>query len=129
MTASAPLNKSNWKGYTMFKYAIAAALLFAATPANARETVTDDGNELLDICSKEGYFSQGYCLGYIRALSSGVDMLLYTNKQRICYGPNITIGQVRDVVLAYLRRNPAKRNENAMVLVSWASAEAWPCKP
>lgn len=111
----------------MFKYLIAAALLVTATPASARETAVDDGNDLLDVCTKGDYFSDGYCLGYIRGLSNGVDMVLYTSKQRICYGPNITIGQIRDVVVSYIRRNPAKRNENAMVLVSWASAEAWPC--
>lgn len=112
----------------MFKYAIAAALLLTASPASAREQATDDGNDLLDICTKDDYFNQGYCLGYIRALSSGVDMVLATSNQRICYRDNITMGQIRDVVIAYIRRNPAKRNENAMVLVSWASAEAWPCK-
>lgn len=111
----------------MFKYLIAAALLVTATPASARETAVDDGNDLLDVCTKDDYFSQGYCLGYIRALSSGVDAILATNKQQICYRQGITIGQIRDVVVSYIRRNPAKRNENAMVLVSWASAEAWPC--
>jgi len=112
----------------MFKYLIAAAVALTPTAAFARDVAVDDGNELLDICSKDDYFHQGYCLGYIRALSSGVDLVLYTSKQQICYGSNITIGQIRDVVIAYIRRNPAKRNENAMVLVSGASAEAWPCK-
>ena len=112
----------------MIKYLIAAAVALAPTAAGAREIATDDGNDLLDVCTKTDYFSQGYCLGYIRALSSGVDAVLATGDQRICYRDHITIGQIRDVVVSYIRRNPAKRNENAMVLVSWASAEAWPCK-
>lgn len=112
----------------MYKYLIAAAVALAPTVSFARETAVDDGNDLLDVCTKGDYFSDGYCLGYIRGLSNGVDMVLYTNKQQICYRQGITLGQIRDVVIAYIRRNPAKRNENAMVLVSWASAEAWPCK-
>lgn len=112
----------------MLKYLIAAAVALTPTAAEARDVAVDDGNDLLDVCSKTDYYSQGYCLGYIRALSSGVDAVLATSNQKICYGQGVTIGQIRDVVVAYIRRNPAKRNENAMVLVSWASVEAWPCK-
>jgi hypothetical protein len=111
----------------MKKHLMIIGALLAATPAEAR-VVTDDGNELLEVCTRDDYFSQGYCLGYIRALSDGVDMVLYTGNQKICYGDNVTIGQIRDVVIDYVKRNPAKRNKNAMVLVSWALAEAWPCQ-
>lgn len=106
----------------------AAALIGASMPAQARETAVDDGNDLLQTCDTDTSTSRGYCLGYIRGLSSGVDAVLATSKQYICYPHGVTIGQVRDVVVAFVRNNPGKRHENALVLVSWASAQAWPCK-
>ena len=111
----------------MKKHLIIIGALLAATPAEAR-VVTNDGNELLEVCTQTDYFSQGYCLGYIRALSDGMDMILAMDNKQVCYGGNVTIGQIRDVVIDYVKRNPAKRNQNAMVLVSWALAEAWPCQ-
>ena len=111
----------------MKKHLMIIGALLAAPPAEAR-VVTDDGNELLEVCTRDDYFSQGYCLGYIRALSDGMDMILAMDNKQVCYGDNVTIGQIRDVVIDYVKCNPAKRNKNAMVLVSWALAEAWPCQ-
>ena len=112
----------------MKKYLMLAAALMWSTPAHSRNVVSNDGNELLELCSNSDYFSQGYCMGYIRALSSGVNLILYTGGKQICYQPNITVGQMRDVVVSYIRRNPQSRNKDAIVLVSWALAEAWPCQ-
>jgi hypothetical protein len=53
---------------------------------------------------------------------------LSTKNAKICYGSNVTIGQIRDVVVYYIRRHPEKRDQSAMVLVGYASAEAWPCE-
>lgn len=111
-----------------FTAALAGALALSSSPASARETVVDDGNSMLSICTQTDIYSEGYCLGYIRALSAGVDVVLADTKQYVCYGDNVTMGQIRDVVVSYLRRNPAKRHENSLVLVGYASIEAWPCK-
>lgn len=109
------------------KKLLISALLFASTPAQAREVAVDDGNDMLTICNKSDSYSVGFCTGYIRALSTGVDIIMAEKDLKVCYGENVTIGQIRDVVVDYTRRNPAKRNESAIVLVAYASAEAWPC--
>ena len=48
--------------------------------------------------------------------------------KKICYTSGVTIKQLQDVVVAYIRRNPATRNKNAIILTIEASMEAWPCK-
>jgi len=106
----------------------ALAVCLVASPVQAREFAVDDGNDLLSTCNSGEYYNQGYCLGYIRGLSLGVDAVLETGKKKICYPENVTMGQLRDVVIAYIRRNPAERNKNAMVLVAFASSDAWPCQ-
>ena len=112
--------------HSMKKILIASFLAFSP-PVMAREYAVDDGNDLLDTCSKSNDFAEGYCLGYVRALSNGVDFIVASKGSHVCYGPNVTIGQVRDVVVDYVRRNPAKRNENALLLTAYAIGAAWPC--
>lgn len=107
---------------------LAGCFVASAFPANARETAIDDGNEIISVCGDQTYFSSGYCLGYIRGVSHGADMYFASKNTNICYPNNVTVGQLRDVVVDYIRRNPAKRTESAMLLVARASIEAWPCR-
>ena len=111
----------------MKKHIMIAAALLAATPTKARDAVQDDGNELLTLCDSGYDFNQGMCLGYIRGLSVGVDTMLTLQDKKICYPLNITVGQMRDVVAAYIRRNPGKRHESNLILFMRATVEAWPC--
>lgn len=111
----------------MFKYIAPLAMALSSTPAMARDVAVDDGNDLLQVCSQSGIYMEGYCLGYIRGVSLGADWTLLMKDKRICYSDNITMSQLRDVIVAYIRRNPNTRNENVLLLVIKASLEAWPC--
>jgi hypothetical protein len=42
--------------------------------------------------------------------------------------PALLAGQARDVVLEYLRENPAHRHEAGATLVMEALHDAWPCR-
>lgn len=42
----------------MKKYLMLAAALMWSTPARSRNVVSNDGNELLELCSNSDYFSQ-----------------------------------------------------------------------
>lgn len=112
----------------MKKHLMIAAALLTATLIKARDVASDDGNELLSLCDSWYDFNQGMCLGYIRGLSVGVDTMLALQGKKICYPPNITVGQMGDVVSAYIKRNPAKRHESNLILFMRATTEAWPCK-
>ena len=111
------------------KHLLAIATIVTASPtARAAEVADDSGNDLLHTCSETDFYSAGYCLGYVRGLSSGADAALSMMNKKICYTSGVTIKQLQDVVVAYIRRNPATRNKNAIILTIEASMEAWPCK-
>lgn len=112
----------------MKRIMIAAALAMAPAPAGAAEPAEDNGNRLLSNCSDDGYFMEGFCLGYIRALTISADLIMANGNNAVCIPDGVQAGQVRDMIVAYIRRNPSSRHEHALVLVSWALREAWPCK-
>jgi hypothetical protein len=82
------------------------------------------GNSLKNDCSETStYFQRGSCSGYI----AGVSDMLFT-AHRICYGPNVTRGQIEDVVIKYLNDNPAIRDQIGIVLIEKSLRDAFPCK-
>lgn len=112
----------------MKKHLMILAALLASTPAKANDTVSDNGNEILEICDRGTNFGDGFCIGYIRGLKTAVDVIIRLNDRQTCYPDGITVGQLRDVVVSYVRRNPANRHEGATLVFMRAISEAWPCK-
>jgi hypothetical protein len=96
------------------------ALLTAAafaTPAHA-----GDGNKLLDYCAKRSpdyYWCTGYVLGV-------VDGMTYMGDLKCV--PDVTAGQMADVVEEWLRRNPAQRHLSGTRVIELAALAAWPCR-
>ena len=94
------------------------------------------GNELLSYCDGD-VAHLGFCLGYTLGISQGYiwghGFAVRTLGQpdpgaMICKPPEVTNGQLKDVVVKYLRANPAERHERADKLVLFALIKAWPCK-
>jgi len=112
----------------MKKHLMIIGALLAATPAEAQNRVLDNGNEILSMCDDDSNFMAGLCLGYIRGISTATDAFLATDNQFICYPDNVSMGQLRDVVVSYIKRNPSLRHETATLLYMKATTEAWPCK-
>lgn len=107
---------------------LTAALCLIPAPVFA-QNVRDDGNEWLSKCNDDSYTYQGWCVGYTQALSHGYDvMALMTGKQSYCQGSRyVTMGQMRDMIRAYLNRNPAKRSDVMMLIYINTMKEAFPC--
>jgi ABC-type branched-subunit amino acid transport system ATPase component len=61
-------------------------------------------------------------LGYVMGVSDSLDGIIH------CSGQNVTNGQTRDVVKAYLEKNPQIRDMAAETLASKALQDAFPCK-
>lgn len=91
------------------------------------------GNKLLDYCSSPlGTLESGVCNGYVAAI---YDVLLAPAAASAiikgwfaCIPPGATLGQLRDVVVAYLRNNPQHRHYGAPALAALALALAFPCR-
>lgn len=113
----------------MKKLILIATALCLPAPAYAETSIQDDGNEILTYCDESATgITRGVCLGYIQGLWAGLDMMLAMNDRKMCIPKSVTLGQVRDVTVSYIRRNPATRHEGSMILFARALSEVWACK-
>jgi len=107
---------------------IAIVLMPAAT--QARDVVPDDGNELLGFCKSSDAWERGVCFGYIRGADATLSLWALSNKSKpYCAPAGVTVGQLKDVVISYITRHPATRNDSAPLLIIKAQMESWPCNP
>jgi hypothetical protein len=99
---------------------IAAAGLFCGTPVFA---TLDTGKTLWDSCNDPDTSKQSYCFGYVAGVS---DVLV--GMHIICIGGHVSVRQIADVVVQYLREHPGRRDMDADDLTATALALAFPCK-
>lgn len=104
------------------------------------------GNSLYEACTSDDQVQTGFCVGYLIGQIEGQFLggLLVTQRAgkevgfedfngfanqifQHCIPPDASNGQLRDVVVAYLRDNPANRHETARFLVWSAYRDAFPC--
>jgi hypothetical protein len=101
--------------------ASSAAGLIGSTPVFA---ALDSGKSLWDSCNDPNDTSkQSYCLGYVAGVS---DVL--AGMHIICIGQHVSVLQIVDVVVQYLRQHPGPRDMDADDLTATALALAFPCK-
>jgi len=81
----------------------------------------NDGNQLLSKLKDSSYFSQGYGMGYIAGIADmGVGVVH-------CAPPNVTAGQLNDMVKNYLDNTPADRHLTGDTIVNKVLKTVWPC--
>jgi hypothetical protein len=68
-----------------------------------------------------------FCLGYIDGVADALDKNII-NGYKACVPDGVTAGQLQDVVVQYLRLNPADRHFLAFGLVADAISKAFPCR-
>jgi hypothetical protein len=109
-----------------------SVLLLAAVPSPAWAATS--GNDLYEKCNPvsrndSSLIAIGYCLGFIEATVSVGEVLLVAADARIkvCRPPSANVGQAAELVVKYLKDNPAERPRPAAVLVVKALQQAWPC--
>ncbi len=128
----------------------ATALFLAAAQTSPTYSQTTSGNKLLDSCTSENDIGKlSFCVGYIVGEIEGQNLGAFLFSLMVeagmsadeftefanrfifqhCIPPNVTNGQLKDVVVQYLIVNPAVRHESARSLVLEAYREAFPCSP
>lgn len=88
-----------------------------------------DGNRLQSLCTEEGQIGLTMCMGYISGVSDTIDSSknnLFGYK--VCQPQRVSVGQIKDISVVWLKQNPQFRHFPATVLVIAALAEAFPCK-
>lgn len=111
---------------------IVAASTVLSAPAWAESDVEImsffNGNNLLEMCTG----SRAMCTGYVAGVSdlASVQNLIKDSKltQGICQPPEVTTGQITDIVIKYLQETPAERHGAASILVVLALTKAFPCR-
>lgn len=79
------------------------------------------GNELLQRMNSESPIERNAAIGYVMGVA---DTLMFINH---CPPPEVTAGQMRDMVRNYLTNVPAERHLSGDVLVNRVLKAAWPC--
>lgn len=105
---------------------LAVLALGAAQPATAQAPL-DTGNEILQRCdagARADPVNAGWCLGYVRGLMNGYRWLDTALGTQSCIPESVTLGQLRDALVAYAREKP---QDNSMVLLARLVARKWPC--
>jgi hypothetical protein len=111
-------------------------LMLSATPNSVPDPPTIDpktGNGLLEICTNLDERAQSLCTGYITGVADAFEVYPPGNNCKsvaasfFCLLEGVTNGQVKDVVIEYLKSHPATRHELSLGLIVNAFKAAWPC--
>jgi hypothetical protein len=81
-----------------------------------------DGNELFQLLTSRDTLDRVDALGYVTGVADALRGTIH------CISANATAGQISDMTLAYLRRNPENRHLPADVIIAVVLKNTWPCK-
>ncbi len=98
---------------------LAALLLSVCVTAHAE---FKDGNDLLNDMESGHAVGQMVALGYVMGVTDVGMGYLH------CAPGNVKAGQIRDMVLNYLRNTPADRHLSADSIINKILKETWPCQ-
>jgi hypothetical protein len=119
----------NWKGGLSFTRRFALAVV-AATLAPAAEAQSNlgTGNSFYAHCNDAKSTQRDICVAYLYGVAEGDHYWwrLGGSSPPRC-GPNVTIEQALDVLLKFLRDNPAERSKSIVELHVKAMSSAFPC--
>ena len=127
---------------TIFRFSSAVMAILIATSLSAQTIPSFEpplhkfksGNELLGECTtseSDPAYSRKYlaCLGYISGAIDQHESLVSVGRaqRQFCLRPNVNLGQLADIVVIWLQRNPENRDLTASFLITLALQDAFPC--
>jgi hypothetical protein len=81
------------------------------------------GNELLKVCESGGE-NRAFCVGYIEGVSDGLS--IGSDKLQFDMPQKVTMEQMTDIVVKYLKNNPEIRDRHAAWLIQKSFEQAFP---
>lgn len=113
---------------TLFAGLLATLLAACLGPKNRAFANIMDGNQLYSLCTNTDVVSNMMCMSYLNWISDTVDRQTIFGSKSCQPKGNLTLQQLKDVVVAWLREKPQYRHAESPSLVAAALAEAFPCK-
>jgi Rap1a immunity proteins len=108
-----------------------ALAMFALGLASSAARAEDEGltgNDILAWCTSADAHARHGCFMYVMGVYHATGVTVDGVHVPLCIPDNVTGQQAHDVVLKYLRENPAKRNTPAAGVIILALGTAFPCK-
>jgi hypothetical protein len=82
------------------------------------------GNHMYDVCNRpSGSREKDWCAGLAAGMTDALQ-----GESEVCVPTPVTVGQVVDVIMKYLRAHPDRRHLSAWSLTRAALQSAFPCK-
>jgi hypothetical protein len=101
---------------------LVAFSLTVAAAAQARSSFIS-GNSLLDMCTAPGQLQQ--CIGYVQGITDALELHRMLDGDMDCVPVHVTVHQVRDVAVNYLKAHPEDRHLMGSLLASMSIENAW----
>lgn len=107
---------------------VIVGILLLGAPASGARGI-ESGNDLLSWCDDEPGFGSGICNGFITGVTYGIqaDRALSKRSMPFCTRDGVSRGQIKDVVIAFIKAHPSVRDQSAAGLIEFAMIEAFPC--
>ena len=92
----------------------------------------DNGNGLLEVCADGAAFHYGLCMGYITGVLDGANTAPIPKNcpapaSYWCIPKGVTLGQIQEVVVKYLKDHPEIRHQPSNGLIENAVLAVWSC--
>lgn len=118
----------------LFGFLLSLALMGPSTPVAAQASSSpalSDGNQFYEQC-KEGAndYQLTLCWSYVRGVTAGIQSAGTVGKKPFLCPPSsgeVTVRQLNDIVITYLRDNPKVRHLIIGPLAYEALTKAFPC--
>ena len=118
---------------------ILALAALPIAPANAQPRDFQDGNSIYAICGSQEHVNGMRCLAFLKGFIVGTSaaslhFAVGTSAAEtgrplpFCLPENVTLGQLRDVIVNDLRRLPHIRHQSAQPLLMVILENAFPCR-
>jgi hypothetical protein len=93
----------------------------------------ETGNEFLRLCEAPTSHELSLaCTAYVHGVTQGANAAYQISSVPLkhplfCFAPTVTLGQVKNVVIKFVKTNPEKANDPTELLIIRATSDAFPC--
>jgi hypothetical protein len=118
------------KGSVIFAAALVAGFLIPKTAdAQATFMVISTVDDLYRNCKSSDIGALASCLGYIQGVAGGIqtDRALAKSAAPFCIANELSLQKSKDIVIAFVDKDPSIRNKPAAGAVEFALIGAFPC--